>query len=245
MRHAMIAAVCCGVLLTAMRLPATEALPQADVKRVQDYFQTCLKARYMEQNCEKTTYPGWKGLPLVKCHYTVRDKDGTEKPADVIMLNPSPEQLARWVVSACLEVKGSADAQYTDKLSRHIIQQSGAQFPVAGVVYEDMEGDGVYEAYCFRDGVTVGIEGVEYACKHPLTAEETRLSLFGKVRWTGKYARLQSTTREQYTAAGGKVDVGTSKDRKPAWLDVSRRLYREAWGKDRNELMVDWARQNL
>jgi len=30
------------------------------------------------------------------------------------MLNPTPEQLARWVVHTCLEVKGSAEAQHTD-----------------------------------------------------------------------------------------------------------------------------------
>jgi hypothetical protein len=227
--------------------PEKITLPQDAIDRVEQYFTTKLNSRYMERNSESTTYPGWEGYPLIKCKYTIKDKDGTIKPAEVIMLNASPHQLARWVVYTCLAVKTSAAPEYTDKLSQHIIYQSGAQFPVAGMVYEDMEGDGVFKLYCFRDGITVGIKGIANQYAKVLTPEQIKQTLYGEVEWAGKYARIQSTTREQYTAAGGKVEVGTSEKekRKMAWLTVSRELYQQAWNNDRNELMIAWAKQNL
>ncbi|MFB3895402.1 MAG: cellulase [bacterium] len=222
-------------------------LPEDAVNRVEKYFTEKLNSRYMERNSEPTTYPGWEGYPLIKCKYTVKDNDGTIKPAEVIMLNATPHQLARWVVYTCIAVKTSSAPEYTDKLSHHIIYQSGAQFPVAGMVYEDMEGDGVFKLYCFRDGITVGIKGIANQYAKVLTPEQIQLTLYGEVEWSGKYARIQSTTREQYTAAGGKVDVGTSEKekRKSTWLTVSRELYQKAWNNDRNELMFAWAKQNL
>ena len=224
-----------------------DTLPADAVTRVEQYFQSKLNSRYMEQNPEPVTYHGWEGFPLIKCKYSVKDKDGTVKPAEVIMLNASPRQLARWVVYTCMEVKGSANPEYTDKLSKHIIMQSGAQFPVAGMVYEDMEGDGVEKLYCFRDGVTVVIQGIPNAGGKVLSPEEIHQTLYGEIVWSGKYARIQSTTREQYTASGGKGDVGSSESgkRKLSWLTLNRELYQAAWNHDRNELMIAWAKQNL
>lgn len=205
-------------------------------------------ARYMEQNCEPATYAGYDGLPLVKCSYTVRDGGGLRKTATVIMLNPTVEQIARWVVHACLQVKGSAEPLYTDKLFNQILTQSGGQFPVAGIVFEDiLPADGVNEIYCFRDGVTIRVDGVPHRGTSQPTGAEITKSLTGEVQSSFVYARLQGTTREQYRANGGTVDVGTSAvgQRKLSWLAVSRDSYKAAWGRDRNELMIAWARANL
>ncbi len=89
-------------------------LPPDALKRVESFFEEKIGTRYMEKNCEPVEYPGWDGFPLLKCRYEVEDRGGVQKAAEVILLNPSPQQLARWVVFACLEVKGSADAEYTD-----------------------------------------------------------------------------------------------------------------------------------
>ena len=64
---------------------------------------------------------------------------------------------------------------------------------------------------------------------------------------TGRYARICSTTREMYYAAGGKADVGRSNDgqRSRAWLAEVGRLYREAWNSDKNFLIDAWAKANL
>src|ERR1039458_10306085 len=92
----------------------------------------------MEANPQPITVPGWEGYPTTNYTYSVRDRStGTNKTASVIMLNPDARQLARWIVTACLEAKGRADQGSIQKLANHSISQSGAEFPVRGVVYED------------------------------------------------------------------------------------------------------------
>ena len=203
------------------------------------------RARYMEKDPQPVIVPGWEGFPTVKCTYSVRDHStGAVKTASVILLNPDARQLARWIVIACSEAKGSTDEALTRKLADHILSQSGAQFPIRGIVYEDiLPANGLYEVYCFMDGVTVKINGVEHRGETQPSPEQIQKALRAvqaDVTWVGKYARIQSTTREEYRKAGGKEDVeGT------AWLNVNRRLYQEAWKSDRNELMIAWAKAHL
>src|SRR5262249_40415544 len=80
------------------------SLPSDALDRARAYFSQKLKAPYMAQNCEGTSYPGWEGLPLQRCRYVVKDKGGIQRSATVILLIPSAERFARWVVYACMEV---------------------------------------------------------------------------------------------------------------------------------------------
>ena len=215
-----------------------------------------LEAAYMAENLlgERTDLPGWEGYPVQLWEYHT-GKDiylGEPKRGLVYMLNPSPEQLARWVVNAVYDATGALDPANIEKLCSFIQWQSGAQFPVSGVVYEDMYTAGFYEPYVFKDGVTVYVADSTWltAEKHPsdamleyyltLTNDQLRPN-------TGRFARISSTTREMYYAAGGKADVGYSDDgqRSQAWLGEVGRLYREAWGSDKNFLIYAWAKANL
>jgi hypothetical protein len=203
------------------------------------------RARYMEANPEPVSVPGWEGYPTRQYRYSVKDRtNGATKSASVIMLNPDARQLARWIVTACLEAKGAADERDTRKLADHIIAQSGAQFPVRGIVFEDiLPHNGIYEIYCFRDGVTVKISGVDHRGETPPSAAQLDRALhapLSEVTWVGAYARIQSATREDYQRAGGQEPVAGA-----GWLEVSRTLYQRAWGADRNELMIAWAKANL
>jgi hypothetical protein len=203
------------------------------------------RARYMEKEPQPVIVPGWEGFPTVQCTYSVRDyATGTVKTASVIMLNPDARRLARWIVTACREARGSVDEALTRKLADHILSQSGGQFPIRGIVYEDiLPANGLYEVYCFMEGVTVKIKGVDHRSETQPSPEQLQKALRAvpaDVTWVGQYARLQSTTREQYRQAGGQEDVeGT------AWLNLNRRLYQQAWKSDRNELMIAWAKAHL
>lgn len=199
----------------------------------------------MEANPEPVIVPGWKGFSTVKYTYSVKDRtNGETKTASVIMLNPDARQLARWIVTACVEAKGSAAEAHARKLANRIISQSGAQFPVRGIVYEDiLPANGINEVYCFMDGVTVKINGVDHRSEKQPSPEQMAKALNASaadVTWVGVYARIQSTTREEYRKAGGKENTSGA-----AWLDVSRKLYQQAWGSDRNELMIAWAKAGL
>ncbi len=103
--------------------------------------------------------------------------------------------------------------------------------------------DGKYEVYCFRDGVTVEVEGVTHRTTTPLTPAEIEASISGKVKRAFTYARIQSTTPRQFVDAGGPKDV-LGDDGKPTlrWPVAIREAYQQAWGSDRNPLMAAWVR---
>jgi endoglucanase len=230
---------CAGSRATAVAQESP--LPAEAMTRMTAYFEARRSSRYMEQNCVTATYPGWETLPLKECTYSVKGaNDPVKKTAKVIMLNAEPDQLARWVVATCIEVVGSASNKCTKAIGRQIIGQSGAQFPVAGIVFEDiLPEDGKFEVFAFRNGVTVRINGVNHLGTAQPSAVEIEKSLHGDVISTLKFARVQSTTREQYLANGGTRNVTGN-----AWNEVNRDLYKAAWGHNRNEMMVAWGRAN-
>src|ERR1044072_2650183 len=121
--------------------------------------------RYMEADisgqCADVSFAKWEELPLKKCTYRLPDSHSQSgKTAIVIMLNPEKELLAKWLVASCMIVKGNTGIRSCAvKLAKDIINASGSQFPVAGIVLEDMSGDNVQEAFTFRDGITVKLQG--------------------------------------------------------------------------------------
>ena len=127
----------------------------------------------------------------------------------------------------------------------------GVQFPVRGVVYEAMYEPGRYDPYVFKDGVTVYVADpnrmpADGHCTDEQLEFYLRLTDADLKPYTGRYARIASTTREQYRAAVGTERVGDSdRNRRIEWLDVVRRLYRQAGESDENRLITAWAEANL
>ncbi|NEX92640.1 glucosaminidase domain-containing protein [Caulobacter sp. 17J65-9] len=190
--------------------------------------------RYMEGDCELAQPPlgGWDGFPVQRCSYTAM---GVQ--ARVFMLNPSADQLARWTASACLDAAANDPKACVRWLVGETWAASNAQFPVTGYVIEPAAsaGGSGSAATCqyFRDGVTSRTASsstvpVQGRCGPEAADGEPALS-------ARKYARISSTTRAMYRAAGGTEEVG--EDRDVRWLPVVARLYQEAWGADRNALM--------
>lgn len=213
-----------------------------------------LSRAYMAQTllAETDTIPGWEGFP-VKLYEYKTGKDlytGMPKTGKVYLLNPTPEKLAMWIVTTSWEVKKSVEAKYIDKIFQTIKGQSGAQFPVKGVVYEDQYTRDFQEPYVFKDGVTVYVADSTMFPKDK-TCTAAQLDFYLRIEnkdlkpQTGRYGRIISTTREMYTKAGGQIAVGTGDDRKQEWLFVVRDLYKHSWNSDRNELMIAWAKSNL
>lgn len=213
-----------------------------------------LDRAYMAQKLLITTdtLPGWEGFPVKLYEYKTGNDlyTGQPKTGKVYLLNPSPEKLAMWIATTCWEVKNSVDYIYTDSLFRWIKGQSGAQFPVKGVVYEDQYTKDFQEPYVFKDGVTVYIKDSKMFPKDKTCTPE-QLDFYLRITnedlkpQTGQYARISSTRREDYKSAGGKEDVGDINDRKQKWLEVVRELYKKAWNSDRNELIIMWAKNHL
>ena len=221
--------------------PPASTLPAADVARVTSYFEAHRNARYMETNCQSTTYPGWTGVPLKLCRYTVSDAySGGTRWADVILADAEPAQLARWVVQAALEHRGRVLQSDIDALSRRVIEQSGAMFPVAGVVYEDMDGTG-QRIYPFRNGVTVSIDGLPYATREQPSSSQMAAYRTGTISFVGRYGRIVGTMPADWTAL---THEAVAADRSN-WPTIVGREFHAAWGHDRNALFVAWANANL
>jgi hypothetical protein len=187
------------------------------------YSKGIVTGRYMEGQCAETSFLNWEGFPLQRCTY--RQPDSTVpggRVATVIMLNPEKELLAKWLVASCVIVKGNTGVKNCAvKLAKDIINASGSQFPVAGIVLEDMDGNNVQDAFAFRDGVTVKLQGGTNndLALDPNTVIQSTASQSG-------FARIQSTSRQVYKNYKGShaQDVTGLK-----WLDVVRELYQDAW----------------
>lgn len=202
-------------------------------------------ARYMEQDCQPTTYQGWEGFETVRCSYSVVDgKTGVKKTGIVIMLNPSARLLATWMLEACRTQRSDLPrSACTTYLFNRVIRQSGGQFVVSGVVYEDIiPEDRVHEAYAFRDGVTVYLDGIKHRSVHALSTPELESALQSAPIDTvtqGAFARIVGTSRNEYRWTHPKADVDRLK-----WLTAVRTSYQKAWRSSRNELMELWLRNN-
>ena len=180
--------------------------------------------RYMEDGqCAEVSFSKWEGFPLKRCTY--RQPDSTVpggRVATVIMLNPEKELLARWLVASCVIVKGNTGIKSCAvKLALDIINASGSQFPVAGIVLEDMDGNNIQDAFAFRDGVTVKLQG---GTNNNLALDPNTVVL--STASQSGFARIQSTSRQTYKNYKGSnaQDVTGLK-----WLDVVRVLYQDAW----------------
>lgn len=249
------------LLIITFSLTANAQTPKIPDAYFRDSFgalvqkaKVVLSHAYMVQQFvfETDTIPGWEGFPVKLYEYQTGNDLYTGKPktGKVYLLNPSPEKLAIWVVNACWNAKRSVDTAYTYQLLKWIDGQSNAQFPVKGVVYEDQYTKDFQEPYVFKDGVTVYIKDSTMWPKDKTCTPE-QLDFYLRITnedlklQTGQYARISSTTREDYKANGDTEDVGSKDDRKQKWLEVVRKLYKKAWHSDHNELIEMWAKMHL
>lgn len=203
-------------------------------------------SRYMAKNCFKSEYPGYEGLPVERCSYTMRD--GAK--GEVFMLNADSLQIAAWIKDSCEFINKDVTSCGL-KLFKSVLFASGGQFAVAGMVYEDLNGNGKSESFAFRHGVTVKISSFGTGSERKISNSQMQDALWASPVSTYRYARIVSTTREQYYAYMNKIgveaiDVGTSATgkRKNSWMSVIKYLYTSSWGKRANPLMRAWANSN-
>jgi hypothetical protein len=228
--------------------------------------------RYMEEleGVKSPQLPNWDGFDTRQFSYSGGEQPNGAK-ATVITIPLTNEQVARWIVDAVVFVRkrfditdarrllfdwygsGTHICVQNDKLS--FIQQSGLQFPVRGVVYED----GL--PYPFFDGIAVFPNGyrdlneIKNSKKSP-TSEEQKLALclnckepppLGVDRpkkgmlGIGDKSRIASTTRQDWLEyqkkIGFSVDMGDLVGEK--FIKIVREEFQAALRahKDRNNLI--------
>ncbi len=204
-----------------------------------------LKAsRYMEGTCTPVSVQGWAGFETRRCIYSVEDKPGSVKRGLVILLNPSQSKLSAWILNACEAIQPSeALFACAHRVFNRVIEQSGGQFPVAGIVYEDLRPkDGVQEAYGFRDGVTTVLKGVKHRGTRALEPADLDAALIAPPLTTASCdapARVVGVSRYQYLKLHPTANV-----RNLSWLDIVRQEHQKAMNSDHNALIEAWLAAN-
>lgn len=198
-------------------------------------------ADYMADDCAPATsgFSAWEDLPLERCKYHLNGQN-----AEVVMLNPGPRRLTAWIQDACEDLSSNV-ANCMQKTFRQVLYQSGGQFPVGGVVIEDMDGNGRGNAYAFRDGVTIRVAAFGTGTESLLTSTQVARSYTDASSATYSYARPVSVTREQmtrYAPVEGLTipNLGSSSERKNSWHELTGKLYRESWFSNRSHIIRAW-----
>lgn len=184
--------------------------------------------RYLEGTgtCTDVVVPGYERFPTKRCSYETADAgEGVfdPLPAQVIVLNPSAQQLAAWSINAC-RANGAQDQSIiscSGEIRKHVVSSNGAQFPVAGSVVESYCNSSTRYGSCedldptsewrrprhtwFRDGVSVDYNAAQ------------------GVRWTD--VRYPPETFDAV------LDTGLSDGNLDRAYDVARiaAVYREVW----------------
>lgn len=261
-----LAALCICVVLAASARPAARAQDAAHVASDAAVIEKTIigddLGRYMEHACAPGTYPGWEGFPLVRCTYT---GNGGVKLV-VVMLNAAPAKLARWVASGCRAAALDRNPKCWRKLWRQIKLQSGAQFPIAGLV-DETGNTRVCTSICFitfRDGIAVPLKAIE---KFPPAARAGQRSInrfdvnnADQVAWAlsadfhykiddqdavGSFARIAGATVGDVTEWVKKNPADAAPDGvAKRYPDLIAYYYKKAWNADRNVLVDAWAHAN-
>ncbi len=202
----------------------TGARPDADLMQyAEDLITPWTSAR-----CEapRFDYPRWVGFPVRKCPYS--DIGAT---VQTYMLNADRQKLAKWTLTACQDAKASNLRGCIKWLAGELRDASSfSVFPVAGYIPEPQDGG---LCFLFRDGITVKTELRPHFAKPGNGScgdDEAENDL--PLKWSGEFARVASTTREDYNFVHPEVPV---KDLD--WVGVIRSEYQKAWNSDRNELL--------
>ncbi len=215
----------CAPANTSASLPTRDAFFASEMAA----WSKTTRSRYTEgksaSDCRDVTVPGYEGFPTQRCTYENADAGVGMFPAlkaQVIILDPSAQQLAAWSINAC-RVNGATDASMPkclDRLRNNIIVSNGAQFPVVGSVVESYcNSSGAY-GECkslpknspwlrprhtwFRDGVSVDFKpgfGVHWDDKDYMGLFDKLLDVTQsdrQINTTYKTARIAAAERDQW-----------------------------------------------
>lgn len=232
----LLASWCCGSLLLVLPLAA---LGEGAPARVVQAAKRIAERGYMapKTGCQAVAWPKYDNLPTKRCAY----RQGSLS-AEVVLLDPSGDQLARWVNFTCegLLPVGKSTERCGLALLRRIAEQSSGHFPIAGVVLERGR------AYAFRDGVTVSVAAFANGIKTQLSTQQIEAAMSAPPTGWGQFGRLQGTTFEEYRRFGRLTDGGGKliDDSGMTFPELVGARWRDDWGNDINSLMRAWACAN-
>jgi hypothetical protein len=228
------------------------------------------EGRTSAQNCVKGGVPNdsplwgdvladYKGLPVQDCSPTrpSGEAPGGNLTGRALLLLPTAEQAAEWIVSACEALNLNSDALLScaKTVLGYVNGQNNLQFVVAGVIHEPKkEGFGPHDnaskacvatgenevLFSFRDGITVRLEGQQETsfrtppsdgCRATQPADLSAL-LNAKVVYVASYGRVPGIPRAVYAACAGQKAPSDAE-----WRTIVRSGMVAAWSSPKYPLM--------
>lgn len=224
--------------------------------------------RGMEQNKIKSKLrldiPFWEKDSLVEYSYSIPDKIDNTLTAKVIMYNADIHRLANWIYFSLLDTKKKMDNTNIDKIISHIRSVSGFQFPIRGIVYEDLSNskgrysktnnsfDGVQETYFFFDGISVSHKKIKVSTYNssgiPQRVNDENVIVDMKeadIDSVFVYGRICNTQRQDYNKfllfkKEKQIDLTGIK-----FLYKIREEYKKAMHNKKNNLITAWVLTNI
>jgi hypothetical protein len=205
-------------------------------------------------------------FPIVDCTYTAA-KQG--RSGRVIMMNPTADQLAVWIVTACTKAgvrpKNLSEDDCMAKSARMIWFQSNAQYPITGYVPEPANlcdeswPESNTALFGFRDGVTVGLDGTPHEagnepknpCETDVSAsctielipdEQIKAALSAKVTKLAPkaYARLSNLPLRAELDDTPENHCPAKNGDPPEWLTRARTGYLNGLGANSYDFLEKW-----
>ncbi|MBK8211804.1 MAG: hypothetical protein IPK78_19505 [Rhodospirillales bacterium] len=227
--------------------PPPTPLPQGKVTELTQYFAK--RRPYLSQDCSEIAAPGYEDIPTgpeqpMRCLYHVestspkakdpRRKEGdgrrdlSDPGADGAMDHRQLPVRWRGQLAGCIA--------FLQTGPEGILQQSSAQFPIAGIVFEDMEAK-LMKGYAFRDGLTARVDGWTNGSEASPTSEQTKAALEQPPLWISEHARVARGDIGEVKCLDPSASFDP-KHRDDRWRDYVRARFVEALQGDHNMLLL-------
>lgn len=239
---------CCPVIFACVL--TCSALPgHADT--LTDKVQKAMGSAYIKTDATScvsaTVVPaGWPAGLVDECIYVKADviaghKVKHEAIAQLVM--PKASVVADWIRTACARIKVPS-ATCHKKLVDVAHFNTGFQFVVGGNVLEDLNGNGRFENYSFRNGITTSINPGFNGSEKVYSLDEQRQIMLaadekirrmksGKARY---WLTLPAEMKAAYPALAVPADVGIPAGAR-AWAGIVRDEFIAALGSSHNRLL--------
>lgn len=221
------------------REPATRDWPPSLVNATK-----ILMRMEMKQRC--TSFQE-NGVPLLNCEYYSGKPD--RKFGRVILFDVSQEQWMSWIFHACNAI-GKANDKCYSQVATQIFRQSGGQIAWRGIVYENLRGgDSLNEMYCFRNGISVAMKGLERWMTRQPTSDDIKTCFEApdsEIYFVGKFPRPISLNVNDFQRMTGEKGLAAPNGNGTlAWLTRIGQILPVGMGSNSLQFIDLWTKLNI
>lgn len=238
------------------------------IEKIEKQLNSMNLGRSMEEGTkikEITNLPFWEKDTLTEYEYSISDKIDNKLTTKIILYNANNNRIANWIYYSLIDCNKNVSNENISIIINQIKSVSGFQFPIRGIVYEDLrnskgmynnktnkEIDGIQETYFFFDGISVSHKTIKITTYNFIKGKPQRIkndSLIlnmkeSEIETAFTYGRICNIQREDYNKflvfkKQKTIDLEGIK-----FLYIVREEYQKAMHSNRNNLISAWVYSN-